>query len=70
VYGLNFLVFAIVQLIFAKIFPPIQNLIDLIRTGILAGLIAVPLFLAIQTVAWEGNRDTVIYYLQEKVLRK
>lgn len=70
VYGLNFLVFAIVQLIFAKIFPPIQNLIDLIRTGILAGLIAVPLFLAIQTVAWKGNRDTVIYYLQEKVLRK
>lgn len=70
VYLLNFGAFALAQVIFANIFPPIDGLVSLIVTSALAAVISLPLFVGLQTAAWKGNRETALFYLKNKELHR
>lgn len=63
IHALNFLVFALSQLLFGALFSSIQTWGEFIKTGILAGLISVPLFLAVQALVWPENRASLKYYM-------
>ena len=65
IHLLNTGVFVLVQILFSRVFQPIGSYIELIRTSILAALIALPLFILVQTVFWSGNRKTVCQHIKQ-----
>ena len=65
IHLLNTGVFVLVQILFSRVFSPIGSYIELIRTSILAALIALPLFILVQTVFWSGNRKTVCQHIKQ-----
>lgn len=62
IHAINFLVFALAQLLFRAFLPDIQCWADFIKTGVLAGLMSVPLFLSAQILVWPENRASFRYY--------
>lgn len=72
IHLLNIGVFVVVQVIFQSIFGPIITWFDLIKTGLVAGLLSVPLFIGVQAIAWKDNRKAIIYNVKDlgKLLRR
>ena len=66
IHMMNIAVFIVVQFLFRAIFSDITSWLDLLITGILAGLISVLLFVSVQTAVWPDNRSTFLFYLKNR----
>ena len=64
IHVLNIVVFVLVQLLCRAIFSDIIGWFDLFKTAALVGIIAVPLFVLAQTLAWPDNRGKFLYYIK------
>lgn len=63
IHCINLVLFVLIQFLFRTLFVDITNWTSLIKTTILASLISVPLFLAVQALVWPENRASLKYYM-------
>ena len=64
IHILNIAMFIAIQLLFRAIFGEIASWLDWFITSALAGVIALVLFVGMQTIIWPENRRSFLYYLK------
>lgn len=69
IHALNIAMFVGLQFVFGRVLGPMDTWLELIKAGVLGGLIALPAFVLMQTLVWSDNRRAAFAYVGRLLAR-